>query len=483
MHMLTRTNHHLPSFHATINTTTVAMMVMKIFHCYHGFIPLLLSCLFLLHHQFCHSIRLLTWNLLAPIYATPTKYPFACCQTTAAGTTTKTFNHLDWKTARQPKIIQTLLQSQADLICLQEIQLDLWDEFWHEFCSAASATTAAATTATTSASDCSNKKLPTTTATTTHSYNSYTAVVQNVTRQHPVACAILVKQTSFRVLRVESRSRACLVVLEAEEKEQQQAKKTTTGKKQQPPQCELDDTSSSSFSTRNNKQLSSSSSSSPASREAKKTKKKRLYLATVHLEAGYEKQDTRWNQIKSLLKRCYRHMELDVAADEEDNDDRYKSNKDIAAAIAQQPLILAGDFNMWTRQCALYHTLVGMETDNYLDMFRHHKRSDNNKNNNNNEKETTSCTWETTLLPLHNVHQHDRPPLTYAGGSVLDYCWERNLLDYKPYWPVLQQQQQHPLELVEFSDHATEDELMPAQAWPSQHVPSDHLPIGVEFCL
>jgi len=71
------------------------------------------------------------------------------------------------------------LSGGADVICLQEVQVDTWkDDFL------------------------------------THFEPQYTGIMQKVTKGHPIGCAVLVRNDRFRVLRTESRSRALIVVLE-----------------------------------------------------------------------------------------------------------------------------------------------------------------------------------------------------------------------------------------------------------------------------
>ena len=113
----------------------------------------------------CASLRLVSWNLLASPYATPTKYPWCPPQ------------YLEWE-YRKSKIVPKLVGSlHADLLCLQEIQIDAWPDFFREL----------------------QGLYP-------------TGILQNMTNDHPVANAVLLGP-GWHVSRVESRSRILIVVL------------------------------------------------------------------------------------------------------------------------------------------------------------------------------------------------------------------------------------------------------------------------------
>jgi mRNA deadenylase 3'-5' endonuclease subunit Ccr4 len=115
------------------------------------------------------GVSLVTWNLLAPLYARESKYPWSK-------------QHLDWS-LREPKIIEQLALIDADIICLQEIQVDLWDHFSSQL----------------------------------QELGYHDGVLQEMGRRHPVANAILVRQ-GLSILRTESRSRALIAVILDEEK-------------------------------------------------------------------------------------------------------------------------------------------------------------------------------------------------------------------------------------------------------------------------
>ena len=62
---------------------------------------------------------LVSWNLLAPEYADPAKYPW----TSAA--------HLSWE-ARAPRIVERIGELDADAVALQEVPLARWDALYAE---------------------------------------------------------------------------------------------------------------------------------------------------------------------------------------------------------------------------------------------------------------------------------------------------------------------------------------------------------------
>lgn len=110
-------------------------------------------------------LRLATWNILAPQYTRADKYPW-CAP-----------SHLEWD-YRQSLIVPQLLEWDADVVCLQEVQVDLWPGLLGAL------------------------------------GDVYEGVIQNVTNGHNVASALLLKrQCPWNIERVESRSRALLTVL------------------------------------------------------------------------------------------------------------------------------------------------------------------------------------------------------------------------------------------------------------------------------
>ena len=114
------------------------------------------------------QVSLVTWNILAPLYANDAKYPWSKEQ-------------LDWS-VREPRIIEELISIDADIICLQEVQVDLWDRLFSQLQD--------------------------------HGYHGF---LQEMGRRHPVANAILVKE-GLNIVRTESRSRALIAVILDEEK-------------------------------------------------------------------------------------------------------------------------------------------------------------------------------------------------------------------------------------------------------------------------
>jgi len=114
------------------------------------------------------QVSLVTWNLLAPNYAKPSKYPWSKEE------------DLQWK-VREPRIIKELTSINADVVCLQEVQVDLWEGLLSKLAE-----------------------------------HGYHGVLQEMGRRHPVANAILVRQ-GLSIVRTESRSRALIAVVRDEE--------------------------------------------------------------------------------------------------------------------------------------------------------------------------------------------------------------------------------------------------------------------------
>jgi mRNA deadenylase 3'-5' endonuclease subunit Ccr4 len=126
----------------------------------------LLLAVALVARRSCNALRLVSWNVLAPIYAPESKYPHC------------SIDDLAWPTRRY-RIIQELEQFEGDIICLQEIQLDLWEEDLKQF---------------------------------VENIN-YIPIVQE-TKDHPIANVILIRPScGWECVAVESRSRALLTVL------------------------------------------------------------------------------------------------------------------------------------------------------------------------------------------------------------------------------------------------------------------------------
>lgn len=121
----------------------------------------------------CLSLRVASWNLLAQCYVKPYKYPH--CDPT----------HLQWE-HRKSLMVQRILAVQADIFCLQEMQIDLWPDFYQSLCQQDA---------------------------------GYKGIIQNVTKGHNVGNAILIRKScGWQVERCESRSRALIGVLVNSEK-------------------------------------------------------------------------------------------------------------------------------------------------------------------------------------------------------------------------------------------------------------------------
>jgi mRNA deadenylase 3'-5' endonuclease subunit Ccr4 len=111
------------------------------------------------------AFTIVSWNVLAPVYTIPDKYRSSARK------------DLEWH-VREPRIGKRLLDLDADIVCLQEVQLDLWPDMYVN-----------------------------------HLSSTYDAIVQNVTMDHPVANVILLRHGFAEVVAVESRSRALIAVL------------------------------------------------------------------------------------------------------------------------------------------------------------------------------------------------------------------------------------------------------------------------------
>jgi mRNA deadenylase 3'-5' endonuclease subunit Ccr4 len=264
-------------------------------------------------------VSLVTWNLLAPHFASSSKYPWA------------SEDDLDWS-VREPRIVKELIDMNADIICLQEVQVDLWDHLLSQLS------------------------------------GTYQGELQKMERNHPVANAILVRQ-GLKITRTESRSRALIAVLIDEQE----------------------------F-------------SSP------------LYLANVHLEAGYsdEADVIRFNQVRSLRKRL-----------------GHQVNKDAATSLDHSPpIVITGDCNM-LRGTPLYSFFqTGMTTGEQP--------------------------------PWIDAYLEQPPPwgpdvrMTYRSGHLLDYVWVSDSVNVLRTMPVKE---------------AAAATIEPKN-WPSAENPSDHIPIG-----
>ena len=425
------------------------------------------------------QLRLVSWNLLAPMYASPPKFPRSDPL------------HLDWPSHRKPLIVRTLLKSEADIICLQEVQTDLWPDLLHSLA------------------------------------GQYHGILQNVTRGHAVANAVLIKKKPLQnkkknhstttgsiattadginvnndldlvaeVLEVESRSRALIVVLRANYHHNHNHN----------VRCEIgantaDDDQKDFSATAKTPLLPSQSPPPPL-----------LFLANLHLEAGYGKKhdQTRYYQLQSLLKRLHKHAVLyqeqgAVAATSDNNSCQRTCTKE------KQAIVLTGDFNIRTDN-PLYHLLSTA-------MFPGPEQYKNSNNNNalapNALEDGVPCIpvdcesleygpWMSEfhkkaknikqvqnlpLLPLQDAYRACPPvagPLhmTYRGADVLDFLWTS--AESSPSSADQQDNDVGSTKNVNLPSFQVVETLRidPAasystpQNWPDQDHPSDHLPIG-----
>jgi len=188
-------------------------------------------------------VSLATWNLLAPVFAPPEKYPWAR-------------QDLRWP-LRQDRIVARLASIDADVLCLQEVEVGMWDGLLERL----------------------------------HALG-YDGVLQEMSRGHPIANAVLVRRGMLEIVRTESRSRALIAVVRA---------------------CD------------------SSGSARPSPP---------LYVTSVHLEAGNEKHGQRLFQLRSLLRRIELQHAIDVASAQ----GRQKTLSP-GVGLDSAAVVLAGDFN------------------------------------------------------------------------------------------------------------------------------------------
>ena len=242
---------------------------------------------------------LATWNLLAPKYASRTKYPWVSEQA------------LSW-TTRRDAILRQLATMDADMVCLQEVENALWDDLHLELQAL-----------------------------------GYDGELQ-AARGHPVSTALLFKRDRLVCVRTESRSRAMIAV----------AKAAPGVANEGVP----------------------------------------LYVASVHLEAGPQKEDQRTSQMASLLKRL-----------------RLQADMDGVGEADVPPVVIAGDFNC-DRRAPLHAALsTGMSS-----------RPGRGELSPNNHLMPASAA---TLLPLRDAYGEASPPWgpelrsTYRNGRVLDYIF------------------------------------------------------------
>jgi endonuclease/exonuclease/phosphatase family metal-dependent hydrolase len=363
----------------------------------------------------CHalSFRVLSWNVLAPVHAPASKYPWTDPR------------HLDWS-FRSAQIARVVLRERPDVVCLQEVQLGpCWEEL---YCG-------------------------------THLDEVYECVLQNVTRGHPVANAVLLRRDGplSKIRAVESRSRALIVVLEIDNRKN-------------------DDVGSS------NKLV-----------EAEEThtirgdSRRFVALANVHLEAGMdaEQDETRLYQLQSLLNRINHHRQAlmkasgtahqqDAAPTSTTVDGSTKTN---ATAIRGPEVIIMGDWNMLP-DSPMYRLMSTGQLQN--DPTNLHRR----------------VRLPLPLLPLRDAfalaeipHRDTCSPgsgrdaaCTYSGGCILDYVWVSKDVSVQRSWiqePVTQQQG----EATDLGALRRRRKGRRLFLWPDSHHPSDHLAIGATLQL
>lgn len=387
------------------------------------------------------DIRLVTWNVLAPQFSHPKKYPWCASE------------HLSWP-YREELIQSELARIDADIVCLQEIQTDVWEDFMH--------------------------------GTKYGLGDRYEGVLQNVTNDHPVTNAVLLRKNKFRVERQESRSRALILVLSQIDGEGDNAVDNNT------------------------------------SDEVSRTSRP-LYLANVHLQAGIDDDETRVCQLKSLLKRLVFHSNQDEKQSERTSKRKklkdklkrklksklkLKSSKRGLIKELQPPtppaaVIIAGDMNMLPTN-PVYRWLSHKEHETASSTSTTQQAPEVHMLDSGTGLELKDLKFpargkHVELLPLRDVYR-DSPPvlfvedghsdqqqqhtdnneskeeekrrvqMTYCGGSVLDYIWTTDSSTSNPSIDISR--------TMVFQHQAFQEDR---QQWPSKDHPSDHLPVGFEF--
>ena len=226
-------------------------------------------------------------------------------------------------------------------------------------------------------------------------------------RDFPVN-AVLVRDGCAEIVRTESRSRAFIVVL-----------KPTTAN------------------TGNDEQDDDDNTENPM-----------IYLANVHLEAGFDRDETRYFQIRSLMKQLEKQVLLDTP-----DHGKYDIDSASDSDSSEPAVILAGDFNMFSTDDIIYDLLtIGHLPDDDDD-----------------DDVLVADTLPEPFLPLLPLRDAYRqcPPvpgpvlMTYRGGAVLDYIWLSSSFTVQETW------QAHPVAATSLR-----------RTWPNPNQPSDHLPVG-----
>ena len=443
------------------------------------------------------------------VYATHEKYSY-CSK-----------SDLNWNQTRCPKILQTITSTNADIVCLQEVQIDTWYSNILPYFQ---------NTSHTNENENNNHSHP-------HPHQDhYTCILQNVTRNHPIACATLIKSSKFHIHTVESRSRALIVVLH-ERKE-------------------------SSFIVQPSIPLPPNAQSL-------------VYIANVHLDARYDQDVTRYNQIKSLLHRIENHYnnhpmtktyqqppfppplrssiinnittEASQSSPNHNNTrtlsqsgkvttttTTYDNNQQLlfssSLSLSSPRIIIAGDFNM-LRSNPIYTLLSTGRYDK--DVILNQKSISNMKKANMNLLlGRNKLTVPLPFLPLHDVHQNSyQPPSThprdsnihqstvrtaetigttspsaatraihpldiqkntvpfvlrrtFASGLILDYIWfSAEQIQAVPWMIDPISSTTTTASTATTTNHKRNNHEPQRFRWPSKDQPSDHVPIGIRFFI
>jgi len=215
----------------------------------------------------------------------------------------------------------------------------------------------------------------------------YTGIMQQVTKGHPIGCAVLVKNDSFRVVTTESRSRALIVVLE-----------------------EVADGDNNNNNT--------------------------LYLASVHLEAGVNQDEKRFCQVHSLLKRLRKHvLASQTTASTEDPCILLAGDFNM---LDDNPVHILLETGEWLPDNAQQETSKA---------FAGSKRAVVTTSLE--PKDVPLQNRRFPFLPMRELYQtsssRNTMGMTFAGGTVLDYIWVNESRKWKHATPwVIEDQTLHP---------------------------------------
>ena len=382
---------------------------------------------------------------------------------------------LNWNQTRCPKILQTIASTNADIVCLQEVQIDTWYSNLLPYFQ----------------NECNHE---------------YTCLLQNVTRNHPIACATLIKSSKFHIHTIESRSRALIVVVY----EKQPTPPSIVSSSLSHPPLPL-----------------------PPPPPPSPNARSFLYIANVHLDARYDQDTTRYNQIKSLLHRIEYHYDnhptnrstnpvqtrrrqllhdavfpnnntyttpesTTIKATASYNNNPQHTLISISSPVSVSPrIIIAGDFNM-LRTNPIYTLLSTGKYNIYLQP---------------NQKFTTISRMNARdrnplpiqplpYLPLQDVYNNNQyaaldtnstvpvPHIlrrTFAGGSILDYIWcSAERVQAVP-WMIdsicYSSSGSSSLASTGTATNRNKNHALQKFRWPSKDQPSDHVPIGIRFFI